>query len=375
MEIHYAKYLDKTTLKRIFKPRKTILGKLLHGRNYQIDRGLIQNRNIIWFYFREEYKEKDVPYLAYTIMSEGFLCIDRSRPKEERVEYILGIGLLFSNHCWMAIAEKPDFRVIGVRKLPATPNRRAIGKVLQLNGQEIVFATNHKSGVTYGITTLGGYVYCVNCVSQTKTTHNNKVLKYIAPDTWETVCEYKGEDPTVAGPVEFKLIGGIAEDDFYVVTKSGNVLHFDGTALRETSFTPVPDDPATCIGQFSAGEVYLVTGGGRVFAKKGDRWQELAAEQPGNPRYPVYHMVKYQGRVFLASSPLDWPMTSKEHPQPGDKKFVWEIKEDKVVKADFPEDIHRFAETLDVRDEVLLVAGKRGAALWDGTDWEVLLEV
>ena len=42
--------------------------------------------------------------------------------------------------------------------------------------------------------------------------------------------------------------------------------------------------------------------------------------------------------------------------------------------ADAPEEVHDFAETLDAKDGVLLVAGSRGALLWDGVQWEVVID-
>jgi hypothetical protein len=132
---------------------------------------------------------------------------------------------------------------------------------------------------------------------------------------------------------------------------------------------PEPEQ-ITSIAHFAPNELYLGTSTGRVLAQTTAGWIELKRSQPEQMTYPIRNMVKCQERVFVVTGFWGRYNILNRWQQ----KHLWEIKGNAVQLADVPEEVHDFAETLDAKDDVLLVAGSRGALLWDGIQWEVVID-
>ncbi len=360
MSLHDPKYLDQETYQQIFAKHET----------YRIFTPLIQDRNTIRFHLKEDDYQlregldgEELDLFFDGEMRDGFVSIFRNRP--EGKVYAKSIPWEGWDSLRPVISEFPKAQIVGVDRM---------GQVMRLGGKES--AVEQAVGeMVFDTTVIEGYVYLIG---------RGKVWRRDAVDTYTLIAEFSGKQPRI-----FRRIAGIAANDFYIADEQGDLFHFDGHQLNPTSFQPsqflkekvVHQSPTiyenqpepeqiTCIAHFAPNELYLGTSTGRVLAQTLAGWIELKRSQPEQMTYPIRSIVKCQERIFVATGFWGRYNILNRWQQ----KHLWEIKGNEVQRADAPEEVHDFAETLDAKDGVLLVAGSRGALLWDGVQWEVLID-
>lgn len=360
MSLHDPKYLDQETYQQIFAKHET----------YRIFTPLIQDRNTIRFHLKEDDYQlregldgEELDLFFDGEMRDGFVSIFRNRP--EGKVYAKSIPWEGWDNLRPVISEFPKAQIVGVDRM---------GQVMRLGGKES--ALEQAVGeIVFDTTVIEGYVYLIG---------RGKVWRRDAVDTYTLIAEFGGKQPRI-----FRRIAGIAANDFYVADEQGDLFHFDGHQLNPTSFQPrkslkekvVHQSPTiyenqpepeqiTCIAHFAPNKLYLGTSTGRVLAQTPAGWIELKRSQPEQMTYPIRNIVKCQERIFVVTGFWGRYNILNRWQQ----KHLWEIKGNEVQLADAPEEVHDFAETIHAKDGVLLVAGSRGALLWDGVQWEVLID-
>lgn len=353
-------YLDQETYQKIFAQHET----------YCIFRGMIQDRNTLRFHLKEDDYQlregldgEELDLFFDGEMRDGFVTIFRDHP--EGKVYAKSIPWEGWEHLRPVITEYPKTQIVGVDSR---------GQIMRLGGGEAVVEQGLGDRV-FDTAVIDGYVYLIG---------QGKVWRREGVDTYTLIAELQTKEaPT------FKRIAGISANDFYVVDDQGNLFHFDGQQLNPTSFNPkqflhskvVHQSPTiydnqpepeeiTCIAHFSKESPYLGTSTGRILAQTSDGWIELKRSQPEQMSYPIRNIVQCQGRIFAVTG--FWGRYNILNRW--NQKYLWEIQGNEIQLADVPGDVHDFAETLDAKDGVLLVAGRRGAVLWDGEQWEVLID-
>lgn len=360
MSLHDPKYLDQETYQQIFAKHET----------YRIFKPLIQDRNTLRFHLKEDdyqlregLDEEELDLFFDGEMRDGFVSIFRNRP--EGKVYAKSIPWEGWDNLRPVISEFPKAQIVGVDRM---------GQVMRLGGKEST-VEEAVGEMVFDTTVIEGYVYLIG---------RGKVWRRDAVDTYTLVAELGGKQPRI-----FRRIAGIAANDFYVADEQGDLFHFDGQQLNPTSFQPrkfltakvVHQSPTiyenqpepeqiTCIAHFAPNELYLGTSTGRVLAQTTTGWIELKRSQPEQMTYPIRNIVKCQERIFVVTGFWGRYNILNRWQQ----KHLWEIKGNEIHLADVPEEVHDFAETLDAKDGVLLVAGSRGALLWDGVQWEVVID-
>lgn len=361
MSLYDPKYLDQETYNQIFAKHET----------YRIFKPLIQDRNTLRFHLKEDDYQlregldgEELDLFFDGEMRDGFVSIFRNRP--EGKVFAKSIPWEGWDNLRPVISEFPKAQIVGVDRT---------GQVMRVGGGEAV-VEQAVGEMVFDTTVIDGYVYLIG---------RGKIWRRDAADTYTLVAELGGKQPLI-----FRRIAGIAANDFYVADEQGALFHFDGQQLNPTSFQhrkllqekivhqsptiyenkPEPEQ-ITCIAHFAPNELYLGTSTGRVLAQTTAGWIELKRSQPEQMTYPIRNIVKCQERIFVVTG--FWGRYNILNRQ--EQKHLWEIIGNKVQLANVPEEVHDFAETLDAKDGVLLVAGSRGALLWDGIQWEVVIDV
>ena len=360
MSLHDPKYLDQETYNQIFAKHET----------YRIFKPLIQDRNTLRFHLKEDDYQlregldgEELDLFFDGEMRDGFVSIFRDRP--EGKVFAKSIPWEGWDNLRPVISEFPKAQIVGVDRM---------GQVMRVGGGEAV-VEQAVGEMVFDTTVIDGYVYLIG---------TGKIWRRDAVDTYTLIAELGGKQPRI-----FRRIAGIAANDFYVADEQGDLFHFDGQQLTPTSFQhrkllkekvvhhsptiyenqPEPEQ-ITCIAHFAPNELYLGTSTGRILAQTPAGWIELKRSQPEQMTYPIRSIVKCQERIFVATGFWGRYNILNRWQQ----KHLWEIKGNEIQLADVPEEVHDFAETLDAKDGVLLVAGSRGALLWDGVQWEVVID-
>ena len=360
MSLHDPKYLDQETYNQIFAKHET----------YRIFKPLIQDRNTLRFHLKEDDYQlregldgEELDLFFDGEMRDGFVSIFRDRP--EGKVFAKSIPWEGWDNLRPVISEFPKAQIVGVDRM---------GQVMRVGGGEAV-VEQAVGEMVFDTTVIDGYVYLIG---------TGKIWRRDAVDTYTLIAELGGKQPRI-----FRRIAGIAANDFYVADEQGDLFHFDGQQLTPTSFQhrkllkekvvhhsptiyenqPEPEQ-ITCIAHFAPNELYLGTSTGRILAQTPASWIELKRSQPEQMTYPIRSIVKCQERIFVATGFWGRYNILNRWQQ----KHLWEIKGNEIQLADVPEEVHDFAETLDAKDGVLLVAGSRGALLWDGVQWEVVID-
>lgn len=360
MSLHDPKYLDQVTYQQIFAKHET----------YRIFKPLIQDRNTLRFHLKEDDYQlregldgEELDLFFDGEMRDGFVSIFRNRP--EGKVYAKSIPWEGWDNLRPVISEFPKAQIVGVDRM---------GQVMRVGGGEAV-VERAIGEMVFDTSVIDGYVYLIG---------RGKIWRRDAVDTYTLVAELGGKQPRI-----FRRIAGIAANDFYVADEQGDLFHCDGQQLNPTSFQPkkllkekvVHQSPTiyenqaepeqiTYIAHFAPNELYLGTSTGRVLAQTPAGWIELKRSQPEQMTYPIRNIVKCQERIFVVTGFWGRYNILNRWQQ----KHLWEIAGNEIQLADVPEEVHDFAETLDAKDGVLLVAGSRGALLWDGVQWEVVID-
>lgn len=150
----------------------------------------------------------------------------------------------------------------------------------------------------------------------------------------------------------FLDISGLSEDNLYAVGGRGDVWRWNGARWRRCHFpSNIYLRTVLCAGD---GEVYITGQGGVVYVGGGDRWKRL-----GGGDFSLYFndTVWYDGKVWLAS---DAGLYSLDH-------------QGSVQPVDLPPALHVTTGYLSVGDGLMLSAGIGGVSVYDGNDWELIV--
>ncbi len=164
----------------------------------------------------------------------------------------------------------------------------------------------------------------------------------------------------------FEDIDGFSSKDIYVVGGNNDVWQYDGDRWQRVDFPQRTSGKleAVCCG--GDGNVYIAATGddGNFFYGREGAW--ITVKFKSRLTLDVQDMVWFDGRLWLSGS--------------GAGGNVWWVENDRLVKADVPSDVLgncvddflAASVRLSVRNGVLLLAGKYGAAYRQGGAWHLL---
>lgn len=198
--------------------------------------------------------------------------------------------------------------------------------------------------------TVDGYVYAAGPW--------RSVCRRIEADRWERV----GDRSSLPSPPQnehgfsigggFDTIDGFSASDIYAGGGEGDVWRFDGNIWHQCAIpTNMLVESICCAGD---GYVYIGLQSGSVLKGRENSWKMI---YKGKMTLPFKDMVWFDEKVWCTSD-----------------YGVWNIQADKVEDAKLPSEIRSKAGNLAVHDGVMLLAGLYGAALFDGKDWEIIVD-
>ncbi len=210
-------------------------------------------------------------------------------------------------------------------------------------------------GAVRDVFSIDGQVYVVQ--------GNRGVCRRSGLDSWESLCAGL---PVPRGSRERDEIGfscatGVRHDSIYAGGARGDLWRFDGSVWteqklpfhRDTGLDPGFDIVALCC--VDPGSVYVACRNGNIHLGTDSRWQTLSAPSIGRIGPRIKSMVAYQGRVWATSG-----------------SGFWIFSKEGVEQVVLPEGI-RPGDSLAARGKVLLMAGRSGAAYFDGARWHRIL--
>ncbi|BFM22025.1 hypothetical protein [Gilvimarinus japonicus] len=194
--------------------------------------------------------------------------------------------------------------------------------------------------------TIDGWAYAVG--------GNRTLGKFLDKDQWQTLNKNLPKMPKEQMESfldsGFEDIDGFSETDIYTAGGHGDVWHFDGE-----NWTPIPfpsNDPLESLCCAGDGYVYISGYQGITFKGRGDHWTIIN-------RYGITlgfrDMVWHKDRVYCTSD-----------------YGLWEIVDDKVQRADVPDEITACSGHLYANNGVMLLAGLGGAAFCEDGEWTLL---
>ena len=154
----------------------------------------------------------------------------------------------------------------------------------------------------------------------------------------------------------FEDMDAFGPNDVYAVGGRGEVWHFNGMAWRACSFPSTRSIQTVCCG--GDGKVYIGGGGGvngGIWVGREDQWEQLPGTELANPG----DIVWFAGKAWAASIGRLCIITAEGMqvaPTPGYVQAT-------TARISVSEDGTR-----------LLTAGNRGASVFDGTVWELLVD-
>ncbi len=207
-----------------------------------------------------------------------------------------------------------------------------------------------RRGAIYRLRTIGHSLYAVGS--------DHTVCFRKGRNQWESLCLNLPE-PTLADSndversnnMAFQDIDGFSPDDLYAIAGAGLVWHFDGTNWSRIAFPSDMDVYSICCA--GDGYVYIGAQSGSLFRGRGNEWTLLVREML---TLPFQDIVSHAGKVWMTSD-----------------YGLWNVVDGQLVEADLPSsDIKVCAGNLSVGDGVMLMAGSHGAAVHDGTAWQLI---
>ena len=224
------------------------------------------------------------------------------------------------------------------------------------------------------------------------------ILECISPSEFKEILDYQESKKTDQRPM-VTHISGLAENDLYFIVDNYTACYFNGSKvieadqglkaqLRKKAFHrhPIRDgsmssfangfdeeraESLTALGYFDNNELYIGTSLGRILKWKGDTWSEIELSQSVEKiDYPVRDIVFWQDRVHFVCGFT----TRDEIMQRSSGLHLYAIENEEIILANVPEAVHRFSENLDAKEGILLVSGKAGSVLYNGSEWEVLID-
>jgi len=150
-------------------------------------------------------------------------------------------------------------------------------------------------------------------------------------------------------------VSGFSESDIYAVGGLGDVWHFNGTDWRQCDFPSNELLYNVCCA--ADGQVYIGGNLGRLWVGKEDSW-ECASDQEFSMQWK--DIVYFQKTLYLGSD-----------------YGLWTYSDGAIELADVPAQVQLGSGSgIDVNFEgdLMLVAGRNGASMFDGQTWEVLFD-
>lgn len=158
----------------------------------------------------------------------------------------------------------------------------------------------------------------------------------------------------------FQDMAGFSESDMYAVGGTGAIYHFDGDKWKQLAFpTNKLLYTVCCAGD---GFVYIADFDGAVWKGRNEQWEKIIH---GGMSMPFLDMAWFDGRLWCASD-----------------YGIWVLEEGKMVLAMYakhkpvPSEVAVLSKRIDVSPDgtVMMVCGARGAAIYDGNEWNVLFD-
>ncbi|EJK0526232.1 hypothetical protein NKL93_004332 [Salmonella enterica] len=194
-----------------------------------------------------------------------------------------------------------------------------------------------------------------------------RVYKRITHRVWEELSKTL---PVPDGYIEqkaeaisrslFKDLSGFSESDMYAVGGMGTVYHFDGKKWQQIAFPTNKLLYTVCCG--GDGFVYIADFDGAIWKGRDEKWTKIIN---GAMSMPFLDMGWFDGRLWCASD-----------------YGIWVLEDEKLVLAMYakhkpiPPEVAVLSKRIDVAPDgtVMMVCGYRGAAIYDGNEWNVLFD-
>ncbi|MBL8508508.1 hypothetical protein [Chitinimonas sp. JJ19] len=154
------------------------------------------------------------------------------------------------------------------------------------------------------------------------------------------------------GDYIWKSAAGFSESDIYAVGGAGDVWHYDGQRWTQCSFPSNERLYNVC--SADDGNVYIGGNMGSLYVGKGNQWTKLCDSNFGVPWKDI---AWFAGKLWCGSDYGLWELCGKD-----------------LIRADIPANVQLVSGAIDISPDKkwMLTAGPDGAALFDGTTWEVL---
>ncbi len=210
--------------------------------------------------------------------------------------------------------------------------------------------TGPRRGTIERLRTIHDCMYAVGC--------DHTVCLRKGPNRWESLClnlpvptRADFDDVERSDNMAFVDIDGFSANDIYVIAGKGRVWHFDGTKWSAVAFPSTMFVYSICCA--GDGYVYIGAQSGSLFRGRGNEWTLLVREML---TLPFQDIVWHAGKVWMTSD-----------------YGLWNVIDGQLVEADLPSsDIKVCAGNLSVADGVMLMAGTHGAAVHDGSAWQLI---
>lgn len=178
--------------------------------------------------------------------------------------------------------------------------------------------------------------------------HRGLVACRTAQDKWINLSLDPATFP--GPPLTLVDMDGFAPNDLYAVAMEAGVFHFDGSSWRRVPFPSNILLESVCCGE--DGVVYVSGQAGTLFAGRGSRWREVHA---GSFTLPYTDMIWHDNALWCTSD-----------------YGVWTFADNRLERAPVPDEVYFCSGHLSARDGLLLLGGMNGAAIHDGSRWQVL---
>ena len=207
-----------------------------------------------------------------------------------------------------------------------------------------------RRGSIYRVRTIEDVLYAVGS--------DHTVCARKEHNQWESLCLNlpaptlaDSDNADLSDDMAFSDIDGFSQNDIYAIAGKGRVWHFDGAKWSSIAFPSNMFIYSICC----AGDGYVYIGGqsGSVWRGRNNEWTLLVREML---TLPFEDIVWHAGKVWLTSD-----------------YGLWNVIDGQLVEADLPSsDIKVCAGNLSVGDGVMLMAGTHGAAVHDGSVWQLI---
>lgn len=199
------------------------------------------------------------------------------------------------------------------------------------------------------LATIDGYVYAAGPW--------RAVARRTGPGKWESLADRKSlpvpkRNSSGSNDEGFNAIDGFNARDIYAGGGHGDLWRYDGVRWQQCAIpTNMIIENLCCAGD---GKVYVGMQGGSVLKGRENTWKLI---HKGTMTIPFKDIVWYGGRIWCTSD-----------------YGIWTIDNDKLDDAPLPPAIRSCAGNLSAADGVMLLAGMYGAAVFDGKQWEVIID-